>query len=297
MSRSRVDPPPPIRNPPPTDTSRLPICNHPLTDTSRLEKLPLEIFLLIANELPLESKFILSQTCRRARFNLHRDWRAELERLACDRDAQLRFLSAIARDLPDHLACEYCVRLHKVNSGCVPTRHKSSICKVSEPRICVDTYRDGGLEGEGYHLSHIHVQLALKYSRLGEERTSHLLDGLMEPWSHGEDKQARAYIDGDIRFRAKDIYHVRKTERPRIVNARFLHESVLDIRHEYGWPLRWYHRPLWHDRNCLKHIKMLAWGRERRGTSAGPEYFHRLLYHNELLDHNEWAPPPKPRAF
>lgn len=45
-----------------------------MPDMSHLGQLPLELFLLIVDELPLESQFLLSLTCRQARFVLHKNW-------------------------------------------------------------------------------------------------------------------------------------------------------------------------------------------------------------------------------
>lgn len=44
-----------------------------LENTAPLTRLPAELFDLITQDLDLGTLFILSRTCRRARFHLHRD--------------------------------------------------------------------------------------------------------------------------------------------------------------------------------------------------------------------------------
>ena len=210
--------------------------NLPSPDTSRISEIPTEIFLVIANTLPLESQFFLSRTCRRARYILSPYWLVELRKLPPD--PQMRCLRRIACHMPYHVACEMCFKLHKVDIDCTPAHYQRGVSLV----CCAPTYLHylhtrGGLYGE-YTLMYHHVQLALKYTRLGI-RTEYLQE-ILRPWSDYN------YIFSE--------FEIKTTETPRVVHGRFLHESAWDLRHKYGKRIRFAHCPLnWPD-TCTYHI-------------------------------------------
>lgn len=247
--------------------------------------MPLEIFLLITEELPLESQFLLSRICGRARSNLHRDWPAELRRLP-DK-AQMRCLLQIAHDMPSHLACAVCFGLHRVDRSYTPTNYENSgrrICEEPSGLRYTNTY---GWRHKEHRLVHNHVQLALKYTRLGDTGTAYL-NKLMRPWSYGRDRWSMAHFV-DYKFQdpgrlAVKEYAVRNTEVPKIVDGRFLHESSSDTRHKFGGPIRWEDAPGPFPTGCMEHLFMLA-------SRELPELAGYSRHSQRLIEDDPWEGP------
>ena len=204
-------------------------------DTSYLSQIPFEIFLQIAAHLPIESQFILSRTCRRARFSLHRDWTSELKQLSpADR---VRCLLLIAYDLPDHLACAVCFKLHRVDKRCTPSRYQHGRRSCREPwdrHYLTSCYNK--LNHSAYILVHNHVQLALKYTRLSDKNTEYR-DALMKPYFFYA-PAPQGYLLKPLG--ARDVYYdLLCTQRPKITCGTFLHESVWVVRSTDDGPILW----------------------------------------------------------
>lgn len=158
----------------------------PPPDTSRISTLPLELLILISVHLPLESKFSLSRTCRRAYHSVQRDWLSEARKLP--RDEHLRYLLHLVHNGPDRAICTTRHRVFRVEEeDFLGEFHMNKFVRHGfivdrEWRYLVTHCCD--LEND-YYLTHDHVQLALKYKRLGVR--ARYLDALVRPWSSPED--------------------------------------------------------------------------------------------------------------
>lgn len=192
-------------------------------NTAPLARLPAEIFDLILEDLDLETLFLLSRTCRHARLFLHRDWRAEVRKTYPGE--RMRFLHRIAHLMPDYLACAGCRKLHLIDPNDTPENPTYSRrgCLDARSCHCVRNWSRAQLE---YLLVHNHVQLALKYTRLNTR--AEYLARLMKCHSRREDRQWHSEVTMDVRT----------TEAPKIVDERFLNETVWDLRRKDGREIR-----------------------------------------------------------
>ncbi|KFY90524.1 hypothetical protein V500_05155 [Pseudogymnoascus sp. VKM F-4518 (FW-2643)] len=111
---------------------------------SPFKELLIELFLLIASFLPLPAAASLTLICRSARIILGSQYldllqgrvheRREFFRL---RRELSRFLQLLARDLPRHIACIQCVKLHSRTQKQV---HKATPCKKADHKSFASLY-------------------------------------------------------------------------------------------------------------------------------------------------------------
>ena len=147
---------------------------------SPLFNVPLDIFLVICDVLPLASLVFLSQTCFDARSRLEGICLNEISRL--DSNAYIDFLVDLAFALPNYQVCARCSTLHHVDVQDFPSseyRRKGYMCMRRPTRPT--ERRDYYSFGESYFLTHYHVQLALKYHRLKHSYQGYL-ENLMAPY-------------------------------------------------------------------------------------------------------------------
>lgn len=128
---------------------------------SAILQLPLDILLLITDNLTLHDKFLLSHTCKALRQVLLRDWDIELPQLSFEH--QIGFWVGLAYTLPNRWVCLKCCKLHPIDTSDVPAaftffNHRTVPCSLESSR---------GIETRSYSVQHYHIQLALKLSRLG----------------------------------------------------------------------------------------------------------------------------------
>ncbi|RTE79836.1 hypothetical protein BHE90_005660 [Fusarium euwallaceae] len=140
-----------------------------------LVQMPLDILLIIANFLPPHAELILTHTCVTMKKALTRPSNAE-RRL--DWDEHLEYLTAVISNRTDRWVCDDCDRTHPTymedtpRTPLVPDCYRPKFFWVRNPWT------------EGFKLPcHRHVQLALKYIRLGPQSTQEQahLDGLLRP--------------------------------------------------------------------------------------------------------------------
>ncbi|KAH6987873.1 hypothetical protein BKA56DRAFT_612614 [Ilyonectria sp. MPI-CAGE-AT-0026] len=170
-------------------------------------QLPVEVLLLIVESLPLFNQIIVSQTCRPLR-NILAHLRNSASYLP--RDEFLEFLSCLARNMPRKWVCGVCLALHRV---CLQDTRKNPYYSNC-PRFCHQTpYRL-----ESFYLYNRHVQLALKYTRMGNisKKYQRHLETLLTPY-HGT-FSADAFKETTLQ-RRHSVY-------PKIVNGRYLVLSV-----------------------------------------------------------------------
>ncbi|PTB65891.1 hypothetical protein BBK36DRAFT_1120850 [Trichoderma citrinoviride] len=138
---------------------------HP---SAAILQLPLDILLLITDNLALHDTFLLSHTCKALRQVTFQDWDADISRLPFE--DQIAFWAGLAYTLPNRWACLQCCKLHPINISDVPAafrtvRNRAFPCSIDYSR---------GIEIEGYSVQHYHVQFALKLSRLGNVHQQYL---------------------------------------------------------------------------------------------------------------------------
>ena len=139
--------------------------------------------------------------------------------------------------MPNHVACASCNILHKVNVADTPTsRYPVGRCMRG-----VET-RDHRYEvtwhgsADNFRLVYNHVQLALKYTRLTNTHTEYLAE-LMKPYAFCEDKGDR-FPPSRSGSSLLSLFSYHRTETPKIVDGRYLLESVVDIRSRDVGPIQ-----------------------------------------------------------
>src|ERR1700761_2817264 len=94
------------------------------TDNSKrhfdILQLPLDIFLLIVDELPWQARFMLMHTCRTARDILKEQWDRSFQSVGTHRRIEL--LALIADTSPDLMLCSGCYRLVEVDTEDTPRK-------------------------------------------------------------------------------------------------------------------------------------------------------------------------------
>lgn len=134
---------------------------------SLLLNLPLCLICDIFDELDWPDKVVFSQTCRGLWYHLHSKC-ISIFRKATSED-RLKYLTMLSNVLLDHYVCERCCVLHLINP-------EEDVPGIYRPR-CRDTYHapcplsereEGRVDSSAhYAFGYRHVQLAVKYSRLG----------------------------------------------------------------------------------------------------------------------------------
>ncbi|CAJ0552739.1 Ff.00g008170.m01.CDS01 [Fusarium sp. VM40] len=166
-----------------------------------LHMLPTDVLLQIAEYLPASSKVLLSHTCIVLRNGLDLPTFKELP--LADR---INYAGILAKDRPDVRVCSSCGCIHAVrkhDSPAVPPRPK--IMFTSHNEDCRLVY------GHKFPRER-HVQLALKYTRLGTENLKHkeILEAILQP----------------VVYTSRDVYgrdhSVKRWKWCKIINGRFL---------------------------------------------------------------------------
>ncbi|KAI9147553.1 Prefoldin subunit 6 [Paramyrothecium foliicola] len=141
---------------------------------SPLLQAPVEIVLLIMQGLPVLNELLLAQTCRALRVIVRElsmkpllkqlRIRPTLLRRLLGPEEHLEFLSYIVRDWTDRWVCEWCGTIHDVCFDDTPSRPLATLCPFGTDKCYAPFSFD---IHEGYRVRHNHVQLALKYARMG----------------------------------------------------------------------------------------------------------------------------------
>ncbi|KAL6788601.1 hypothetical protein J3E68DRAFT_439714 [Trichoderma sp. SZMC 28012] len=126
-------------------------------------QVPLEIIYFIADNLMLSDKLFLSQTCTALRRIMFRDWKQEASKLS--REDRFAFWEGIAHQSTNHWACQKCCKLHLANGNTLKTIGEyCPPCGFKLPSLYLN----------GCFIDYLHVQFALKLSRLGNMEQKHL---------------------------------------------------------------------------------------------------------------------------
>ena len=137
-----------------------------------LNSIPEEINIVINEKLPLHSKYLLSQTCRRQRriTACNRvDQLRELRRNPLPEYTILDFWLGLAYHQPSAWVCKFCEVMHFVRESNAYGAPFWYCWKFQERAVSYDT---------GYDLGIQHIYLALKYSRLGHDQIQALAKAL-----------------------------------------------------------------------------------------------------------------------
>ncbi|KAJ8129217.1 hypothetical protein O1611_g4416 [Lasiodiplodia mahajangana] len=142
-----------------------------------LLQLPHELILCINDFLEPPDLVLFTQTCYAMRIILEK----HLERTNLNFSERLQFLVAFAREQPEKWVCKKCVTLHPIRKRDTPSAfvQESSCTRMREyGRRRYDTRL---LSGQ-IRVEHRHIQLALKYTRLQDERYNRYLGALLAPY-------------------------------------------------------------------------------------------------------------------
>ncbi|KAF5560603.1 hypothetical protein FPHYL_6571 [Fusarium phyllophilum] len=174
--------------------------------------LPVEVLMCILNHAELCDLYWLSQTCKIMQRLAKRDFRTMVNTNAEDK---AEFLLGLAYVLPDHYFCMKCCMLHIFN------RHHPSMM----PPHCRDQSVDHRRSCRtGYDLLPHHIQLALKYNRLGGSYR----DALAPLMRTHYESCSRGPLGPDVHFSAT----------PEIKNGRFLVHEEWKLQASLTRPLR-----------------------------------------------------------
>ncbi|PTB78050.1 hypothetical protein M440DRAFT_1468624 [Trichoderma longibrachiatum ATCC 18648] len=132
-------------------------CRRRRIQSRSILQLPLEILLLIIDDLALHDRFLLSHTCRAFRYIADR----------------VNFWAGLAYTLPSYWVCSHCCKLHPIRTSDFPIYGWGS-----------------------FQIQHHHIQLALKLSRRGDVHQKYLA-GLMSTYiypTHSLKRFKQSYV-------------------------------------------------------------------------------------------------------
>ena len=174
-----------------------------------LQKLDPSALLCVVDFLPLDTQAVLSQTCRAMRNILKVPEPGNLPYVE-----RVDYLANLAKDRVDCWVCDECVKIHKMHLVDRPLSTVSGNCKR------VDGYHNTSCNlvrwRKHFSLTSQHVELALKYTRLGKDKLG---------WKH------RLYLEEVLKPRVcrdkmRDVDGLKKNVtcqiEPKVVDGRFL---------------------------------------------------------------------------
>lgn len=165
----------------------------------------------IISHLDLLSQFMFSRTCRAGWILTEKDWKDAS--LALPESEQISFWAAVAYRLPNHWVCARCCALHETDHSDTPRSQQTPPCQQGET---LDTL------GRSYKLRHTHVELALKFRRMGINAA--YLSELLEPCEYRAYRGAASWKSGSPNV----TVHI-----PRIVEGRFCLQVIKEF-HGYA---------------------------------------------------------------
>ncbi|KPM35844.1 hypothetical protein AK830_g10722 [Neonectria ditissima] len=199
-----------------------------LLQTAPLLHLPVDLLLLIVDELPLHSQLFFSQTCHVLRLILPR-LRDSGRHLPREESAQ--YLTVLSRNMPEHWVCDLCFKLHCVRPTDTPGRYDF-------PTQCPSAWKLDRAMCFTYIIQHRHVQLTLKHTRMGltDRNRRQFLEKLLSPYH-------KTFSAEDWPLDVKcELQH---SVYPKVVNGRYLSLSVCEFKKDknpitsftigYGW--------------------------------------------------------------
>ncbi|KAM0258715.1 hypothetical protein ACHAQJ_003724 [Trichoderma viride] len=194
--------------------------NSILTDTrSALLNMPIELICEISQELSPVDKVLFASTCRPIRNTLGPgQFSSEMSEL---QEQRFDYLARMCRDMPDKWVCEECMHCHSIDTADTPADPHLA-CPLANPYYGRFNQPLQLIARDEYRLGRRHVQLALKYTRLGDatfHRYRQYLRQLMT---------SKQYSSSYLWENVPVINLVKIT--PRVVNGRFLLKSIFEYR-------------------------------------------------------------------
>lgn len=193
--------------------------NAPRNARSALLNMPIELIREFSDELSPVDKILFTATCRPIRNTLGLSQLSDEEWEL--REQQFEYLARIGRDMPHKWFCEECMRHHPINMSDTPASPLLS-CPVGKlDRSEFNSSLRLIARGE-YRLGRRHVQLALKYTRLGKDispRNRQYLGRLM----------ASRQYSYSYMWNNETIYNAVRIA-PRVVDGRFLLKCIFEYR-------------------------------------------------------------------
>jgi hypothetical protein len=185
---------------------------------SALLNMPIDLIHEITNHLSPADNIIFATTCRAVR-NIAGPGQFPPDDTEENREERFEYLASMCRDMPDHWVCEECMQYHCIDTTDTPADSRPT-CPLA------DSYGRYNrplqlAPGDEYELGRRHVQLALKYTRMG--------DSLLP--SHrqylGRLTAARQY---SLAYPWEKKATVTAKITPRIVEGRFLLRTLCEYR-------------------------------------------------------------------
>ncbi|KAL7791467.1 hypothetical protein V8C37DRAFT_417031 [Trichoderma ceciliae] len=186
---------------------------------SALLNMPIELIRDISDELSVVDKVIFASTCRPIQNTLGlcrlSDAVSELQ------EQRFEFLARMCRDMPGKWVCEECMRYHRIDDSDTPaTPHLA--CPIGHPYHGRFNQPLRLIAREEYRLGRRHVQLALKYTRLGNEVSSKYRQYLRRLVSSRQYSYSYMWKNAPVNNVVKIT--------PRVVDGRFLLKSIFEYR-------------------------------------------------------------------
>lgn len=178
-------------------------------DCHILCKLDASALLCIVDFLPLDTQAVLSQTCRAMRNILKVPEPVDLPYVE-----RVDYLANLTKDRVDCWVCDECVKIHKMHLADRPLSTVSANC--NRVNTGFNTPCNLFRWGKHFTLTSQHVELALKYTRLGKDNLS---------WKH------KLYLEEVLKPRVcrdkmRDVDGLKKDVKcrfePKVVDGRFL---------------------------------------------------------------------------
>ncbi|PNP39455.1 hypothetical protein TGAMA5MH_08661 [Trichoderma gamsii] len=186
---------------------------------SALLNMPIDLIREITTHLSPADNIILATTCRAVRNCAGRGQfpPADTEE---NREERFEYLAGMCRDMPDHWVCEECMRYHRIDTADTPADSRPS-CPLA------DSYGRYNqplqlAPADEYELGRRHVQLALKYTRMGDSLTPTHRQYL------GRLTAARQF---SLSYPWEKKVTITAKVAPRIVDGRFLLRTICEYRH------------------------------------------------------------------
>ncbi len=164
---------------------------------SLLLNLPLCLILNICDELDWPDKVVFSQTCRSLWHHLHSKCVSTFRKATFE--DRLKYLTILSSILLDYYVCERCCVLHLINPKDVPGIWRSQCWDTYHVPCPLPELNEGSVSfSRHYAFAYRHVQLALKYSRLGGKAVhQRYLKNILREFVHLEHPSSQQRIESD----------------------------------------------------------------------------------------------------
>ncbi|KAL7917650.1 hypothetical protein ACQKWADRAFT_26991 [Trichoderma austrokoningii] len=198
----------------------------PQTRRSALLNMPIDLIREITNQLSIADTIVFATTCRAIRNTTGRG-QFPPDGTEENQEERFEYLASMSRDMPDHWVCEECMRHHRIDTADTPSNCRPT-CPLAAPYGRYNRPLQLSI-GDDYELGRRHVQLALKYTRMGDS----LLPSHRQYLQHLT--AARHYCSSGPWEKEANV--AIKVE-PRIVDSRFLLRTICEYRRPYHQPTR-----------------------------------------------------------